>query len=192
MRTVLMAAIIAAATPQFRSPAVNRAKGEYDKAVAKAKAEYDKAVAAAGEKYTRVLHAEMLKATQAGELDNALAYRKEKERVMAAQGGGDLRLNGTWIVEDDNRRLPRLPQWLFFSGDRVAYGYVAAKSLTGRVTRSGDGYAIPFDDGTTVLVRLHAGGLEYAHFSSDTAMRSSLPVRRGEGRRLADVLSGQK
>jgi|GEM_PF-3984624 len=102
MKTVLMAVIIAAgATPQLRSPAANRAKAEYDRAVAKAKAEYDKAVAAAGEKYAGVLHAEMLKATQAGELDNALAYRQAKEAILN-NGPPRPAGNGWWLIRFGN------------------------------------------------------------------------------------------
>jgi len=183
-----MAAIIATATPQFRSPAVNRAKGEYDRAMAKAKAEYDKAVAAAGERYAGVLHAEILKATQAGELDNALSYKKEKERVTGDLVARDLALNGAWIMDDNNGRV----RWYVFAGDRAAYGWLGPSGLTGRIRQAGDAYVIPFKDGTTVVVRPRGETLDYVLYASEAAKRSNRPGSVAVGRKATDFLLEQK
>ena len=176
MRTVLMAAIIAAvATPQFRSPTVNRAKGEYDRAVAKAKAEYDKAVAAAGERYAGVLHAEMLKATQVGELDNALAYRKEKERVLHGTQQAALPERRAFVCPYDNRTT----RVYLMSGQRAAYIHAKEVNWTGTIRRDGDALLLDFADGKLDVLRPAGAGWAATHYKDAAQYPGGQATARG-------------
>jgi hypothetical protein len=168
LRILLAAGLLFAAdAPKpFRSPQANAAKAEYDRTVARAKAEYDKVVKAAGEKYAGILHAEMVKATMAGELDNALRYRREKERVLAVSTARRHQCGGVWDVRYVNGGTRR---WYAVSGETALRVDFNGEPLVGKVRSRNDQAILTWADGTCdVLVsRAEDGGIVHYNPGAD-------------------------
>lgn len=176
--------ICSAQTPpaegEIQSPAVRSARELFDQTVLRAQGEYLSKASAARTKYLQAVEAAIRQATRAGDLDESLRLKAEKEAVLAEDFEADLpRLWGAWDLQWGHQP-GTTTRYRFFKQGFITRDVVNAPTK-GVIKRIGRDLTIDFGDNSIVRINLAGQRLILEYWEKPESYPTKFPELIGFG-----------